>query len=380
MSTGVQAMSSRRLGEGQLSEMAIPLNGGLVTVAAISIPLSAVLIWLAPDLFSLISTDDLVIEEGTPYLRARLVAMIAIGANFAFRGYWNGVNLSRLYLRTLLVMHVCNVFLNFALIFGYFGFPELGAPGAGIGTAISTFVGTGYYFYLGRKYAGTAGFLRGIPSVKTLAAMLRLSVPSGVQSMLFAAGMVTLFTIIDRVGTAEVAAGNVLINLTLVAYLPGLGLGLAAASLVGQALGRKDVDDAERWGWDVVKIGVLVMAALGLPMALVPELILSAFSSKAPEVLELAALPLRLVGLTIFFEAFGMVLLNATMGAGATSVAMAISVVAQWGLFLPAAWLVGPRLGYGLIGIWIANITYRLLHAAVFAGFWRSRRWANVDV
>ena len=380
MSSGVQAMASRRKGEGKDGETAVPLNGGLLVVSLISVPLSLLLIALAPEIFALLSTDSEVVATGAPYLRARLIAVIAVGANFAFRGYWNGVNLSRLYLRTLLVMHVCNVVLNFLLIFGMFGFPELGATGAGLGTAISTFVGTGYYFYLGRRYAKGAGFLRGMPSMDTIRTMLRIALPSGLQTFLFAAGLTVLFMIIDRVGTDEVAAANVLINVSLVAFLPGLGLGLAAASLVGQALGRGDVDDAARWGWDVVRIGALIMTVIGLPMAIAPELILSAFFPDDPQVLELAVTPLRLVGLTIGAEAVTMVLLNAIVGAGATISALLVAVGLQWGLFLPAAYVIGPVWEGTLLQIWLANIGYRMLMGLILAALWASRRWAKVKL
>jgi Na+-driven multidrug efflux pump len=205
-------------------------------------------------------------------------------------------------------------------------------------------------------------------------------VPSGVQTFLFAAGLTALFAIIDRVGTAEAAAANVLMNISLVAFLPGLGLGLASASLVGQALGRRDVDDAARWGWEVVRIGAVMMAAIGLPMAIAPELLLSPFFSGETEPLALAVGPLRLVGLTIGIEALTMVLLNSIVGAGATTLALIIAVAMQWGLFLPLAYLVGPVLGGGLMTIWIVNVGYRALMGLILVAVWKSRRWAKVRV
>ena len=108
--------------------------------------------------------------------------------------------------------------------------------------------------------------MRGLPDRETFRTILRLAVPTGVQQMAFAAGFTVLFWIIGHIGhsraelaTDEVAAANAVINVTLVALLPGIALGLTAASLVGQALGRKDVDDARNWGWDVVKVAMIVM-------------------------------------------------------------------------------------------------------------------------
>ncbi|MFT4979692.1 MAG: MATE family multidrug resistance protein, partial [Myxococcota bacterium] len=105
MSAGVQATAARRLGEGRTDETAIPLNGGLLLAVGLAIPWALLLLSQASWLFPLLSDDPAVIAIGVPYFCARLVGMAGVGSNFAFRGYWNGVNLSGLYLRTLLVMH-----------------------------------------------------------------------------------------------------------------------------------------------------------------------------------------------------------------------------------------------------------------------------------
>jgi len=379
LGAGVQAMSARRLGEGKIDETAIPLNGGLLLAVLLGVPVAVLMWFLSPTIFELLSSDPEVAEIGIPYWKARLFGIVAVGMNFGFRGYWNGINRSGLYLRTLILMHVVNIGLNWVLIFGHLGAPALGATGAGIGTTISICFGTLYYFYLGRRYAKDAGFLAGIPNAETLKSMLRLSVPSGIQQLFFAGGMTALAWIVGRVGTEELGAVNVLLNVTMVALLPGLGLGLVAASLVSQALGRGEPDDARRWAWDVVWVGVVLLGCLGLPMLLFPELILGVFIIE-PHVIELAAGPLRVSGATIAMEGMGMVLLNALIGAGDTRRVMVVSVAMQWLLFLPAAYVIGPKLGYGLIGIWVANVVYRGGQSFVFAGLWRGGKWASIKL
>jgi MATE family multidrug resistance protein len=386
LAAGVQAMAARRKGEGRDDETAVPLNGALVLAAIVSIPITIALWFVVPVLFPLLNPDPEVVAGGVPYLRARVLAMIAVGMNFSFRGYWNAVDLSRLYLRTLLVMHACNIFLNWVLIFGHLGMPALGAHGAGIASAIATFVGTAYYFALGRRHATHAGFLHGLPSRETFATIIRLALPTGLQQLLYAAGFTLLFWIVAQAGlaagrdaTSEVAAANVVINVTLVALLPGLGLGIASASLVGQALGRKDPEDARRWAWDVVRVAAVVMTLLGLPMLLLPDLILSAFLHD-PGTLALARGPLRVVGAMIVVDSVGMVLGNSLMGAGATRTVMLVSVCTQWGFFLPLAYVVGVVLGHGLMGVWLMQVVYRALGAAVMAWLWRRGGWAKIDV
>ena len=77
------------------------------------------------------------IAAGVPYLQARLAAAFAVGINFSFRGFWNGIRQSHIYMRTLVLMHAANICLNYILIFGNFGAPALGVQGAGIASALS---------------------------------------------------------------------------------------------------------------------------------------------------------------------------------------------------------------------------------------------------
>ena len=380
LSSGVQAMAARRLGEKRTSSMAVPLNGGLLTAILLGIPLSVVLFHAAPALYPYLNDDPAVIAEGVPYLQARLCAVTAVGMNFAFRGYFNGVNLSKLYLRSLLVMHAANLVLNYGLIFGKFGMPEMGATGAGVGTAIATYIGTLTYAVMAFRHARKAGFLQGLPDRETMRTMLALSLPSGVRQLFFAAGLAVLFRIVGMIGTEQLAVANVIVNIMLVAILPGLGLGMAAASLVGQALGRGDREDASRWGWDVVKLAMIILAIIGLPMWLIPEQLLSIFAPHDPATVQAGVAPLRVVGLTITFDAIGLVLQNAMLGAGDSRRIMIVGVTLQWALFLPAAFIVGPYLGYGLLAVWIAQACHRILQAGIMGALWRSRRWAHIEL
>ena len=379
LSAGVQAMAARRVGEGRLEHTAVPLNGGLVLAGLIGVPLSAALVAAAPTFFPWVGGDPEVVRIGVPYLQMRLLAMTAMGINFAFRGYWNAIDKSMLYMGTLIVMHLTNIALNWVFIFGNLGAPELGATGAGLASAIATWVGAFSYLGLGFVYARKAGFLRGIPDKDTMRAIVRVSLPAGAQQFFFAAGMTAFMAIVARVGTRELAASKVMIDLLLVGLLPGLGFGLAAASLVGQALGRGDPEDAKRWGYDVSKVAVFVVGLIALPAIVAPEAILAVFLHD-PATLRLAAWPMRLIGLFIATDSLGMVLMNALIGAGATRRVMVIATSLQWLFFLPVAFLLGPVFQSGLLAIWIANIVYRQVQTAAFFLEFRRGAWAQTEV
>lgn len=376
---GVQAMAARRRGQGRTTEMALPLNGGLVLALVLGLPLGFGLMLAAPHVFPLLSNDTQVAQLGTDYLQVRLLGMAAVGMNYAFRGYWNAIDRSRLYLRTILVMHLTNIILNYLLIRGHLGFPALGVQGAALATTLSTWLGTAMYFYLGRRHARAAGFLRGLPDRETLRTMARLAIPAGLQQFFFATGMTVFFKLVGQVGTAELAASNVLVNLLLVAILPGMGFGLAAATLVGQALGRKDRLEARRWGFDVTRLALAAMALIALPALIAPEWVLAPFIH-TPETRALAAPALRMMALLLPLDAVGVVLLNGLLGAGDARPVMIISIVTQWGIQLPLVWLVGPVLDQGLLVIWLVWLAGRAGQSFVFFRVWQGERWGHARV
>lgn len=379
LSSAVQATVARRFGEGRMSELADALNGGILISICLGLPLT-LLLWLAcPWLFALLIDDPAVIREGVPYLQARFLAIVFVGINFSFRGYWSATNRATRYLRTLLVMHSLNIFLNYCLIFGNFGFPQMGAEGAGLGTTISIIIGCGIYHWMGFREARNEGFYQHRPTSEQIRSLLRLGLPSSIQQLLFAAGFTALFWIIGKIGTPELAVANVLINITLVAVLPGLGLGLAAATLSGQALGRGDPDDALMWGWDVSKVASVIFLGFALPVLFFTDPILGVFLND-PELIALGHLPMKLLGAGIILDGVGLVLMNALLGVGAAKIVAIVGVGLQWILFLPAAWVVGPMLGQGLVAIWIAMMFYRGLQAIIYAYYWKKQAWATISI
>ena len=379
ISSGVQALAARRTGEGRPADAVRVLNAGLLYVLLATPPLTVAMWLAAPWFWPLLNGDPQVLEAGVPYFQVRILAGVFVAMNYAFRGYWNAVELSRLYMFTLLVMHGSNVLLNYVLIYGHFGAPALGVTGAGLASSLSVVLGTAMYFAMAARHMRGSGFLRGLPPVVERRALLRVSVPSGVQQTSFLAAYIALFWIVGRVGTAELAAINVLNNIQLFAILPALGFGIASATLVGQALATSGEAGARRWARDTVYVTAAGMALLGAPMWLTPDLLLGIFIHES-QTLELARLPLRIAGLAVTFEGIKLVLLHAQIGAGDAGRMMALTMITQWGVSLPLAWLAGPVLGLGLLGIWLSQEVFRFVQLAAVLLYWRRGRWARVQV
>ena len=361
LAAGVQALAARRLGEGRTSEPAI------------------LLILATPFAFDLLTEDPAVRDLGVPYLQARILSMIAVGMNFSFRGYWSAIHMTGVYLRTLLIMHAINIFLHWVLIFGHLGAPALGVFGAGVSTTIALYIGTLLYFFFAWRHARDKGFLQRLPSRSTLWQQFRLSLPSSLQQFFFAAGLVALMWIVSQIGTAEVAAINVLMTFHITAMLPAFGIALAAMTLVGNALGRGDVEDAAAWGWNCAALTFVYGIVLSLLLIPLAQPILGVFLT-SPATRELAYLPMVLWALMISLDTAGMVLMNALIGAGDTRRSMWISLLWQWLFFLPLAWLAGPVLGFGLLAVWIVNSVYRVGQAIHCGTTWAGGKWSAIRI
>jgi putative MATE family efflux protein len=379
ISTGVQTIAARKKGEGVPERSARILNSALLLVLVIAPVLSLILGWLAEPVFPFLNNDPAVIAQGVPYLQWRILAIVFVGMNFAFRGYWNAMDMSRIYMITLILMHAANIILNYTFIFGHFGAPALGVTGAGMASAISVAIGTGIYFILGMRHIRSNGFLKGLANKTEFSSLIRISIPSGIQQLFFAMGLVAMFWIIGKIGTPELAAANVLITVMLFAILPGLALGIACTTLVSRAIGARDIDDAHQWAWDVAKVTVALLTVLGLPMWLIPDLVLSIFIHE-PSTRELATWPMRIVGLSMPVEALGFAFMHGLLGAGDARRVMMVSIGTQWFLFIPLAYLLGPVLGFGLLTVWLLQSGSRLLQSLVFLWSWQHRSWQHIKL
>lgn len=378
LSSSVQSQTAHRFGASR-SGLCHTLQSGLVIGLAVALPLSLWAWWQAPLLIGLITDARDVHSVAIDYFRWRVVSLVAIALTLCFRGYWNGRQQTHLYLRIIVAVHLLNVGLSAGLIYGLAGLPALGPSGAGAGTTLSLCAGLMAWYWVTTAHVSLPSVLTQLPSLTTLRTTLRLAVPHSMQQLLFAAGYAVLFWLLGQLGTASVAVGHVLVNLSLLLILPGVGVGVAAMSLVGEALGRDAQQEAHRWGLDALTIAWLLLLLLALPMLLLPAYVLNLFFSDQALV-ALGVLPLQLTGVMIVFDAAALVLAQALMGAGAQRTVMLLTLGMQWLLFLPLAWWVGISLEYGLLGIWLMQLLYRLINSVGFLWVWQRRRWVALAV
>ena len=246
----VQGLVARRRGEGSTEAKCLPLNGGLLIALVLGVPLTIICCLLSRFFFSLMSPDPEVIKIGVPFLRTLCLAIVAVGMNNAFRGYWAGMEKPTVYMLIAISMDCLNTALNYVLIFGHFGGPAMGATGAAIGTTVSLYVGVIINCAIIYRKSRQEGFVKARPERSLLTRIFKLGLPAALQQFFFSAGYIVFLWMIGQVGTVELAAANVLVRVTMVLALLAMSLGTASATLVSKTVGEGDLAGAAQWGWD----------------------------------------------------------------------------------------------------------------------------------
>jgi Na+-driven multidrug efflux pump len=212
-----------------------------------------------------------------------------------------------------------------------------------------------------------------------LGPFLRIGWPPAVQSAGVILAMLVFFFVLGRISTLAVAAGNIVLRIASLSLMPGIGIGVAIQTMVGQALGARRSREAVRIGWSGVVVAAAVLGTAGTAFALAPGFLLRLFSPD-PDLVQTGTPILRLTGLMQIAAAVGAPLSGALRGAGETRVVMLVDIVAGCGLVPVCAWIFGIVLGGGLFGSWLALVLWFTLYALGMVLLFLRGGWRRAEV
>ncbi|MFC1562587.1 MATE family efflux transporter [candidate division KSB1 bacterium] len=360
LGTGTQIMTSRRYGEGNDRECGVVLNNALIFSIIASVFIGTMFFVFSRNIFDFVSEDPLVYKYGSTYIRIRIFEVFSFTLISVFAGFYNGVGITRIHMYVMLIVNIMNIFLNYLLIFGKFGFPRLEVTGAAFASTISTYLGVGVIIAISlrKKYRKRFLFLKKIKiNLSILTALLKLSSPNALKNIFILSGYMIFLKIIGTLGTRELAASTICLNLSSVSWMPAVGIGVATATLVGQSIGSKNNELAERYSWESIKLSLAIMGTIGIIFIVFPKWIIEIFSSDSI-VIQNGISVLRILGVIQFFDALGIILSSSLEGAGKTFFVGISEIFFVWLIFLPLSYLLGIFLGFGIIGSWIGMIAY----------------------
>ena len=319
---------------------------------------------------------------GSSWLRIRLLGGIFMISWMCFSAFLRGLGDTRTPLWVTLGANGLNVLGNYCLIFGKLGFPRLETNGSAVATVIATGAGAVVFFavFLSKRnsirYATRVGWK---PDPRTMARMIRISMPIGVQWFLDQGSFIVFSSFIARLSTLGLAASQAVLRLMGMSFMPVVGMSVAATTLVGQYIGSKQLNFATRSARSSMRLGLIYSAGIGAVFALFPDELISTMTSD-PEVIKTGATILRLVAIFQVFDGVGIVASGCLRGAGDTIGPMLIMIGFAWCLFVPLAYLGGFVLKGGVVGAWVGATIYIISLALVFYMRFRSGKWKKIKI
>jgi len=310
----------------------------------------------AEDILRFMGAQADVIKDGVPFTRIMLGGNIVIMLLFLINGIFRGAGDAAMAMRSLWIASLLNIFLCPMLIYGYGPFPELGLKGAAIATTIGRGIGVlyqCYHLFSGKRIIKIkpVHFKWDPPVIRTL---VEVAWPATLQFMIQSGSWIIMGRLVAETGNTEAVAGyQVAIRNIVFFILPAWGLSNAAATLVGQNLGAKQPERAEKSAFLTMKYNAIFMAGVMLLFLFAASPIISIFT-KEPQVHKYGVLALRVIGAGFIFYGIGMVMVQSLNGAGDTKTPTLINFICFWLFQIPLAYMLAKGLHWGPVGAFFA--------------------------
>jgi len=381
LSISAAAMVARRIGERNPDQAAVSAVQAIGVGVMVGLVVGATGTVLAPKLLQLMGASTELVASGHRYTSVMLGSSFVILQLFLINAIFRGAGDAAIAMRVLWLANLINLVLDPCLIFGLGPFPALGVTGAAVATTTGRSVGVIYQLVVlarGRsRIVVRREHLQLHPIV--MLRLLRLSANGILQVAIGTASWLGLVRILSRFGSNALAGYTIGVRIILFALLPSWGMSNAAATLVGQNLGARRPDRAERSVWLAGFYNMCFLGGVGLLFVLFAPGLIRLFTSD-PLVTPFAVDCLRIVSCGFLFYAYGLVFSQAFNGAGDTLTPTLLNLTCFWLWEIPMAYLLSIRLGLGPRGVFV-SITIAFSTLALLGGLvFRRGRWKQQQV
>lgn len=310
---------------------------------------------------------------------ARIIFLFILFTIFinVLSGIMHGTGDTKTPLYAILIVNVLHIIVAYPLIYGYLGMSKIGVKGAAIAIAVSECAGAMFLFIrsLHKRYIIVSRDLE----MKYTAMTFKLGYPIFIDRLLQNLGSMAFAKVILLYGTTVYAAHQVGLAIEAFSFMPGYGIAVAAATMVGQHLGAGKPEDARVSAYEANRLAVMLMAAMGLVFFFFPYGLLRAFTND-PEVIKYGILYMKIVAFAQIPLAVTMVVGGSLRGAGDTGFIMFATIAGMWLIRIPVAALLAAALKMEIRYVWsvmILDWTVRMLFL-----LWRYRKenWGRLNI
>ncbi len=317
------------------------------------------------------------------YFNVRLIGFLFVAWQAVLASFFMSIGRPKIPMLAALLANASNIALDYVLIFGKFGFPQMGISGAAVATVFSMllqvmllqviFMGDAMH----REYKTRTAFRWDTPKIREL---VRIGWPAGLSGFLDVASW-SVFTsyIVGRFGTEQLAAHTAAINFMHLSFVPAIALNQAIAPIVGRWVGEGKIAIAKARAYTAMKIGIVIMLAVGTTLAVFGETLMTVFSDD-PVVIDVGHTLLIFAAIFAGFDAVNIVLSGALRGVGDTKWMMWAMFIGSYGVSLPLAWIFANPVGLAAKGAWVGATIYIILLSGFFFRRFHGEKWRHIDI
>ncbi len=338
----------------------------LCTVLGVSLFL---LVFFAKPLMHLMKQPAEVVDLASPYLDLVAFSLIPLIVFQAFKQFSDGLSMTRFPMYATLLGNVVNIGLNYLLIFGKFGFPELGIVGAAYGTLASRFIMVAYLWYLLKGKEKSKAFVTNIKffvlDTLMLKKIINLGAPSAMQMFFEVAIFTAAIWLSGTLGKNPQAANQIALNLSSMTFMVATGLSVAAMVRVGNQKGQKNFLELRRIAFSIFLFGLFFAISFAFIFFIfnnqLPKLYVDFNDAKNlldnTEVIKIASKLLIAAAIFQISDSIQVIFLGALRGLQDVKIPTLITFVSYWIVGFPVSWFLGKETVYGSFGIWLGLLS-----------------------
>jgi putative MATE family efflux protein len=379
--TGATALIARNYGEKDYDRMKKIAGQALSINFLIGLVITALSYLYAKDMFNIYDVDPEVMDLILTYFYIVVISMLPMFLSFSFTAVLRGSGDTVSPMLVTGIANVLNIIGNYVLITGFGPFPKMGIAGAALSTTISRIIALIIYAYLlfikDSKMKINIHHL-GL-SNDVLGPLWKLSYPGALEQFSMQGSFLVLGIIISQLNTNSEAAFRILLNIESVSYMPAVGISIASATLVGKALGEKDVQKAKDTGYLTCGMGIIWGLFMSLIFLILPSYVLRIFTPDL-KLIALATPALIIAGFNNPFLNFMIIMGGVLRGAGDTKYVMAITSLRLWIVFLPFAYAFIIFFNQGVTGLWQAEILSFFIFSNIMLLRFKSENWTKLEI
>ena len=381
LSMAATAIVARRVGEKRFGSAADASFQAILISIVIGVIFGIIGFVFAEDVLGLMGGGSDLIAEGVGYTKIMYAGNLSIILIFLINGIFRGAGNASMAMKSLLLANFLNIVLDPIFIFGLGPIPAMGVEGAAIATTTGRSIGVVYQ--LVHIFNGSSLIKLTIKNfvirMKTVVEIIRIGSAGIGQFLVETLSWLFLVRIVAEFGTEAVAGYQLAFRVIVFTLLPSFGMANASATLVGQNLGAKKPDRAEKSVWKTAKWNTIFLISVAIVFSIFSDEVLGIFDQSGL-VLETAKNALRIICFGYIFFAYGMVVGQAFNGAGDTFTPLWINIVVFWAIQIPLTYLLSVIYGWGPNGVFFCIAFCHSLYAVIAIVLFRRNKWKTIEV